>query len=100
MSLLIDPFILNIILQDKQYIFNVAQTYVSDNIEIFTLTFGERSLQMQSNRPYIRGLNLNKKRIEWKALNGKVKYQSSLEKIKGELEAYIRKIERPAFNRG
>ncbi len=100
MNLTIEPFLLNIVLRDKQYIFNVTQSYLSESIEIFTLTFSERSIQMQSNRPYIRGLNLNKKRIQWKAINGKVKYQSSLEQIKEELENYIKRIERPPFNRG
>ena len=55
MYLLIEPFLLSVILRDKQYIFNVSQTYLSNDLEIFTLKFGDRALQMQSNRPYIRG---------------------------------------------
>ena len=33
-----------------------------------------------------------------KAIDGKVKYQSSLEKIKEELESHIKKIEKPPLN--
>jgi hypothetical protein len=53
---------------------------------------------MQSNRPFIRGKNLNRKKIEWKAIDGEVEYQSSLEKIKEELDSYIKKIEKPPFD--
>jgi hypothetical protein len=98
MSFDIPPFILRLTLDSKIYAIEVTQTFLSDKMEIFTLTYKQRTLLMLSNRPFIRGKNLNKKRIEWKAIDGKVKYQSSLEKIKEELESYIKKIEKPRIN--
>ena len=98
MDLKVSPFTLNIIFDKKSYSFQVTQSYLSDIKEIFTLVYGKRSLQMQSNRPLIRGKDLNKKKIEWKAIDGQVKYQSSLERIKEELDGFIKKIERPPFD--
>ncbi|MDQ6902815.1 MAG: hypothetical protein M3139_07375 [Bacteroidota bacterium] len=98
MHLALLPFTLKIVFDKKSYTFQVTQTYLSETKEIFTLVYGKRSLQMQSNRPLIRGKNLNRKKIEWKAIDGQVKYQSSLETIKEELDGYIKKIERPPFD--
>lgn len=98
MNLFVPPFTLKLTINNKTYLLEVGQTFLSDTKEIFTLTYGKRILQIQSNRPFLRGKNLNKKKIEWKAIDGKVQYQSSLEKIIEELENYIRKIEKPPVN--
>jgi hypothetical protein len=95
MDLVIQPFTLKITFDFKTYSFQVSQTYLSAVKEIFTLTYGDRTWQLQSNRPLLRGKHLNRKRIEWKAIDGTVKHQSTLEKMKAELESYIKKIENP-----
>lgn len=59
MSFDIPPFILRLTLDSKIYAIEVTQTFLSDKMEIFTLTYKQRTLLMLSNRPFIRGKNLN-----------------------------------------
>jgi len=98
MNVEIKPFTLKVSINNTFYTFEVSQTYISGTVEIFTLIYGHRSIQFQSNRPLLRNKGLNKKKIEWKAIGGKVKYEASLEKIKQELESHIKKLEKPPFN--
>ena len=98
MDLLISSFSLKIEIDNKVYALEVGQTYLSESKEVFTLVYGKRKIEIQSNRPLLRGKELNKKKIEWKVINGNVKYYSSLEKIIQELDNYIKKIEKPSFD--
>ncbi len=45
----------------KACTFKVEQTYLSDSIEIYTLTYKRREIQFQSDRPLIRKMAARKK---------------------------------------
>ena len=94
----IDPFTITVSLNRKSYTFKAEQTYLSANIEIFTLTYQDREIQIQTNRPFVRKDWNNRKKIEWKVLNGKVEHKKSLEEIKQELERYIKGLEHPTMD--
>jgi hypothetical protein len=44
---------------------------------------------LQSNRPMIRGKRLKHKAIDWKVLEGEIKYRSSLEQAIKAIEQYL-----------
>ncbi len=96
MELTISPFKIELHFS-KAYTFKVEQTYLSNSIEIYTLTYKTRQIQFQSDRPLIRK-NGGKKKINWKVIGGKVENESNYEKIKEQLESYIRNIEKPPFD--
>jgi hypothetical protein len=96
MELNLSPFEIEIRFS-KAFTFKVQQSYILDNIEIFTLTYRNRELQFQSDRPFIRK-NGGRKKINWKVIKGKVENEANYERIKQELESYIKRIEKPPFN--
>jgi len=98
MNNIIPPFKLSVYINNKSYLFEVGQTYLSDSKEIFTLVHKDKIIEIQSNRPFIRIDANNKKKIEWKVLNGNAKNYHALELIKNELEGYVKRFEKPPFD--
>ncbi|MEP6584474.1 MAG: hypothetical protein ABJA90_09405 [Ginsengibacter sp.] len=96
MDLRITPFKIELHFS-KEYVFKVEQTYLSDSMEIYTLTYKNRQIQFQSDRPLIRK-NGDKKKINWKVIGGKVENENNYERIKEQLESYIRNIEKPPYD--
>ena len=98
MDHIISSFELSVFINNKSYVFEVGQTYLSHSKEIFTLTHKERVIEIQSNRPFIRKDVNSKKKIDWKVLKGRAEHHQALELIKNELDSYIKKSEKPPFD--
>ncbi|MDQ2864511.1 MAG: hypothetical protein M3R50_12870 [Bacteroidota bacterium] len=98
MDHIIPPFELSVFINNRSYIFEVGQTYLSGSKEIYTLMHKDRIIEIQSNRPFIRKDINSKKKIEWKVVNGRAEHHQALELIKNELDSYVKKFEKPPFD--
>ena len=67
-------------------------------MEVFTIIGRNKQISIQSNRPLLRNKSLNKTRIKWKVVNGKVNYISALERVIKEIESVIKFVEHPPFD--
>lgn len=97
MNLLIPPFYLDVMFDGKRYKLYVTHE-VFDSIEVFHVAAKNKTLIIQSNRPLLRKTSLNRKRIKWTCVDGKVGYQTFIERLIQELESKIKSIEKPKFD--
>lgn len=79
---------------DKKYTLKVERFYVSDQIERYRITGGNRSIELQTNRPYLKARG-RKKHYTWKLISGEMTYASTLETIISTLESEIHHFENP-----
>lgn len=92
----IADFMLHVTVDRKVYRMQVKQTYLSLQVEQFTITAGDKTLSLQSNRPFLRFKGLKHRGINWKIIHGEstaIRNASAFEKILRELEWYIKDVE-------
>jgi hypothetical protein len=93
-------FTLYVTIDRKQYRMQVKQSYLSNQIEEFTVSAGQRAIRLQSNRPLLRGKGLRHRGINWKVVHNTstvIKNGYGFEQILRNLERHIKKIENNAL---
>jgi hypothetical protein len=97
MNFNLTAFKIEFLFDRKKYKATVEQTALSDSHETFTVTGGSKSIQIKSNRPFLKAKGL-KKKISWKVIDGQVKHKVVLEEIILAIEYHLYRLEHPPFN--
>ena len=97
MQLELTPFEIEFIYGKKKYSADVAQE-IKGNVEVFTITHENKSIQIQSDRPFINSLPNSRKKAKFKAVNAKVNQQAFYETVIAAIQSHIYKIEHPPFD--
>jgi hypothetical protein len=71
----------------------VERIYVSDEMERFKISAGNKSIVIQGNRPPLKNKAGRNKRIEWKLCQGSFTNAAALAMVILELEKYLENIE-------
>ena len=98
MNFKIQSFTIKIPYAGKRYKAIVEQTYLSENKEIFTITGGSKSIQIQSNRPFVKADSLSKKKVTWKALNCTLEQKEFFEIVIEEIDRHLHTLSHPPFD--
>lgn len=69
----------------KTYHLTVERLYINDRIELYKVTGGNKSIVIQSNRPFFRSKGLKHRKGTWKVIDGKAQnnqaYQAVIDAI-------------------
>ena len=80
---------------DRKYLkLKARQVYLSEQIERIQVTGRNRSILLQTNRPFLEAKGLKHKRIDWKLVEGSMNNAHLLQMIINTLESYLKGKER------
>jgi hypothetical protein len=68
--------------------------YLTEQIERVQVSGRNRSITLQSNRPFLENKGLKHKRIDWKLIDGQFNNSHLLQKIVDSVEYYLRHIDK------
>lgn len=85
------PFTIKILHDRLYYTVKVVPIFNDGTTEQYQLVSKKRTITLQSNRPYLRGLGLKHKRPNWHVIEGKVILPGLLETFIDELMKVIDK---------